>query len=92
MDAKTAADIGWVDFVTAPDELESEVQAYADMLATKPANALASIRRCLVEGGVLNFEEGLQIEAEEAIALAGHDNFAEGVAAFLEKRKPVWQP
>lgn len=91
IDAPGALELGWVDFIVPPDELENEVQAYADMLATKPANALGAIRRCLIEGGSKSFEEGLEIEAAEAIALSGHENFAKGVAAFLEKRKPNWR-
>ena len=90
IDAAMALEIGLVDVVTAPEELEHDVQAYGEMLAGKPANTLASIRRCLIEGGTRDFEAGLEIERDEAIALAEHPNFAEGVAAFLEKRKAKW--
>ena len=91
IDAATACDIGLVDFVTAPDSLAGDVQAYGEMLAAKPANALAAIRRCLIDGGTRDFDAGLEIERAQAIALAGHENFAEGIAAFLEKRKPEWK-
>ena len=90
IDAAMALEIGLVDVVTAPEELEHDVQAYGEMLAGKPANTLASIRRCLIEGGTRDFDAGLEIERDEAIALAKHANFAEGVAAFLEKRKAKW--
>ncbi len=90
IDASSAQQIGLVDFVTSPDRLLDDVQAYGEMLASKPANALASIRRCLIDGGSRDFEAGLAIERAEAIALADHDNFTEGVAAFLEKRKAEW--
>ncbi len=90
MDASTAQQIGLVDFVSAPDHLPGDVQAYGEMLASKPANTLASIRRCLIDGGSRDFEAGLKIERAEAIALADHANFAEGVAAFLAKRKAEW--
>jgi len=91
INAATACDIGLVDFVTAPDSLAGDVQAYGEMLAAKPANALTAIRRCLIDGGTRDFDAGLEIERAQAIALAGHENFAEGIAAFLEKRKPVWK-
>lgn len=91
MDAASARDIGLVDFVTAPDRLADEVQAYGEMLASKPANTLDAIRRCLIDGGTRDFDGGLAVERAQAIALAGHDNFAEGVTAFLEKRKPEWK-
>lgn len=90
VDAATALKIGLIDFVVEPDELTDTVQQYAEQLATKPANALSAIRRCLIDGGERSFDEGLAIERAEAIALAVHDNFREGVAAFLAKRKPAW--
>ncbi len=90
LDAASAMDIGLVDFVTPPDRLESEVQNYGEMLARKPANALAAIRRCLVDGGAMSFDDGLEVEKRQAEALADHANFQEGVSAFLAKRKPEW--
>ena len=90
LDAETALRIGLVDAVIEPEALVPEVQAYGEMLAAKPANALASIRRCLIDGGERSFDEGLEVEAREATALAHHPNFREGVTAFLEKRKPRW--
>jgi enoyl-CoA hydratase/carnithine racemase len=90
VDATRALDMGLVDFVVQSDRLAGEVQAYGEMLASKPANTLASIRRCLIEGGGRDFDAGLEIERAEAIALADHANFAEGVAAFLAKRKAEW--
>lgn len=91
MDAETAREMGLIDFVVEAGRLESDVQAYAERLATRPANTLAAIRRCLIDGGSVDFEAGLAIEHAQAVDLAGHTNFAEGVAAFLEKRKPQWR-
>lgn len=90
LDAEAAKDIGLVDFIVPPEDLAAEVHDYAVRLAAKPGNALASIRRCLVEGGAMAFEDGAAIEKTEALALVEHPNFNEGVTAFLEKRKPDW--
>ena len=90
LSAEEALSTGLVDFVFSEEQLENEVQRYGEMLAAKPANALAAIRRCLVEGGAVSFSEGLEIEEAEAVALADHPNFREGVKAFLSKRKPNW--
>ena len=89
--ADAALALGLVDELTAPDDLRATVQAYGELLAAKPPEALAAIRRTITEGGGTTFEEGLRIEAEEAIRLAGTANFAEGVAAFLAKRPPDWR-
>jgi len=88
--AAAAREAGLVDFVCPPERLRDAVAAYAAMLATKPPEALAAIRRCVIDGGARSFEEGLAIELDHVSALAGTRNFEEGVRAFLERRSPVW--
>ena len=66
------------------------VQQYAETLCQKPPEALAGIRYAITHGGGLTFDEGLKVERQVAIGLAGTKNFDEGVGAFLEKRKPQW--
>ena len=83
--------MGLVDLIYPPERLHKEVQAYAESLAKKPARTLAAIRRTITEGGAVSFNEGLKIEYETAIELAGTKDFAEGIRAFLEKRKPNWE-
>lgn len=89
--AGQAHEMGLVDVLSEPSQLRSDVQSYAEQLARKPAKALASVRRCITIGGELAFDEGLDIEREDAIALAGTDDFSEGVSAFLDRRDPVWE-
>ena len=89
--AEEALAIGLVDIIYPPERLHEEVQNYAESLAQKPAKALAAIRRTITEGGAVSFNEGLKIEYETAVKLAGTKDFAEGIHAFLEKRKPNWE-
>jgi enoyl-CoA hydratase len=89
--APEAREIGLVDLVLPAEDLRTSVRDYALALARKPAPTLAAIRRCVTEGMEASFEEGLQIEYEAAVELAGHPNFAEGVNAFLAKRTPMWE-
>lgn len=90
IDAATALDWGLVDEVAPHDELRDRVQAYADTLVAKSATALAGIRHAVTQGGGMNFENGMSLEADIATALADTPDFAEGIAAFLEKRTPKW--
>ena len=85
--------LGWglVDELVAPAELRATVQAYAEELAAKAPAALAAIRRTVTLGGGMTFEEGMAFELDAVVALAGTADFAEGVDAFLAKRKPDWR-
>jgi enoyl-CoA hydratase/carnithine racemase len=89
--AEEALAIGLVDFVVPAGELRLRVGEYASALAQKPAGTLAAIRRCVNAGLADSFEAGLGIELDAAVELARSPNFAEGVNAFLEKRKPRWE-
>jgi enoyl-CoA hydratase/carnithine racemase len=89
--AREALDIGLVDLVVPGADLRARVAEYASALARKPAATLAAIRRCVTEGIDASFEEGLGIELDAAVELAGNPNFAEGVNAFLAKRTPEWK-
>jgi len=89
--AQEALDIGLVDLVVPGEELRARAAEYASALARKPAATLAAIRRCVTEGMESSFEDGLKIEFDAAVELAGNPNFAEGVNAFLAKRPPEWK-
>ena len=89
--AAVALDWGLVDELVPPQELRARVHAYGEELAAKPAQALAGIRRTITLGGGMSFDDGMALELEIASALAGTDDFREGVAAFLEKRTPQWK-
>jgi len=89
--AEEALSMGLVDIIYPPERLHEKVSDYAEALAQKPAEALAAIRRTITEGGAVSFDEGLKIEYESAVKLAGTKDFSEGISAFLEKRKAVWQ-
>lgn len=89
--AAEALDWGLVDELVPAAELRARVQAYAEELAAKPAQALAAIRRTVTLGGGMSYEEGMALELEQASALAASDDFREGVRAFLDKRAPKWK-
>ena len=90
IDAARAHDWGLIDEIVEPDELRAAVQSYADELSSKSPKALAAIRQTVTLGGGMSFEDGMQLELETAAALADTPDFAEGISAFLSKRKPDW--
>ena len=89
--ADEALSMGLIDIIYPPEQLREKVRHYAETLAQKPAEALAAIRHTITEGGAMSFDEGLKIEYESAVKLAGTKDFSEGIRAFLDKRKPEWE-
>ena len=89
--AQEALEWGLVDEIVPATELRQHVQAYADSLSAKSPTALAAIRRTITLGGGATFDDGMRLEIDTAAALADTPDFAEGIDAFLAKRKPVWK-
>lgn len=87
-DAQRAHELGIVNRVVPGATLDTEAEALAQRLAAGPTRAIGHMRRLMRE----SFDRDLagQLDAERSAFLdnaAGAD-FAEGVGAFLAKRKP----
>jgi len=90
VDAARALQLGIVNRVVPAAELEAEVMALADQLATAAPLALRGILDCVNFGGECAIEEGLAYEAAQFGLVFSTDDMREGTAAFLERRKPVF--
>ena len=83
-----AASIGMIWKAVEDAELQKEVKETAMTLAALPTTALALIKKQLESSATSTLAEQLELEdILQQQAAATHD-FKEGVAAFLEKRKP----
>lgn len=89
--AADALSLGLVSHVWPAEEFAAEVDAYVQGLATLSGTALRFAKRALIGG--------LDAPTDEALARAEHLYLAElmhepdaheGIAAFMEKRQPVW--
>ena len=67
---------------------EAGLAERAERLAAGPALAVAAIKRCVHEGGEMTLEEGLGLEAALVEDLFASQDAAEGLRAFVEKRRP----
>ncbi|MEV0972361.1 enoyl-CoA hydratase/isomerase family protein [Microtetraspora glauca] len=81
--------MGLADVLTEPGAALDGALADAERLAAGPPLALAAIKRMLVEGPSDPYEV-LACEVENQVRLFDTDDFAEGVAAFHERRPPVF--
>ena len=77
--------------VLPDDELDAFVEDWANRLAEGPPLALQLSKRMLANAFSSSFGEALDAEASaQSVNLVSRDT-REGVAAFLEKRRPVFK-
>lgn len=88
IDAKEAERIGLVNKVVPAGELEATVRAIADKVASKSPVAVKLAKAAMNRGMRTNLETGLAYEKELYSLSHTTKDRAEGIAAFLEKRKP----
>ncbi|MGA8709822.1 MAG: enoyl-CoA hydratase/isomerase family protein [Thermoplasmata archaeon] len=86
-----ALDIGLVNYVYPKETFAKDVQAYAGALAHGPARAVSLIKRSVLEGVEMPLIAGLALERELQNRLFVTEDAKEGLAAFVEKRKPTFK-
>ena len=88
--AERAHEIGLVNRVVSPNELENETQKIvAAVLQNAPA-ALTSTKRLIEELWSSSVKEDLEIALRHHMEARESAEAKEGIAAFLEKRPPNW--
>ncbi|WP_020656115.1 enoyl-CoA hydratase/isomerase family protein [Massilia niastensis] len=80
--------IGLVSELVAPEALEARAHVLARLLASRSAPALAAIKRLVYQGIEMPLADGLRLERAALPAILGSSDYAEGLAAFEEKRAP----
>jgi 2-(1,2-epoxy-1,2-dihydrophenyl)acetyl-CoA isomerase len=79
---------GLVSEVVAGDGVLTRTQERAAELAALPTRAIAMTKRLFERAAGSSLGEQLELEAQLQVAATRTEDFAEGVAAFLEKREP----
>jgi 2-(1,2-epoxy-1,2-dihydrophenyl)acetyl-CoA isomerase len=88
IDAPTALAWGLVDEVLDDDDFEAGVGQRLERLATGPTRSYAGSKRQLNEWLYARLPAQLELEAQIQQEMAASADFAEGVAAFTQKRDP----
>ena len=89
--AKDAATTGLVYEVTTAGMLDESVAALTKSIMQGSPEALAITRRHLDEVGGNDLVARIRQSIEVSALARGSEDAREGLAAFLEKRKPNWQ-
>jgi 2-(1,2-epoxy-1,2-dihydrophenyl)acetyl-CoA isomerase len=87
-DAQSALSAGLINRVVPQDELEAYTQKIAQRLANGPTIAFARTKALFNQSFAATLESQLEAEAQAFAFCARSADLREGIAAFVEKRKP----
>ncbi len=86
--AQQAYDLNLLYKITKAEDLDKAVNQLATRLVHLPATALATIKQMMNATAFNKLSIALDSETQHQAMLARTDDFAEGISAFVEKRKP----
>ncbi|MGL3822676.1 enoyl-CoA hydratase-related protein [Sphingopyxis sp. R3-92] len=89
--AEQAADWGLIYKCVEDDALQSEARALATRLANGPTLSLGTMRKILRDGLSQSYADTLDAEAKGQFIAGNSSDAAEGIMAFLEKRKTAFK-
>jgi enoyl-CoA hydratase/carnithine racemase len=90
IEAREAGEIGLVNYVVPADELLEKTTEMAASIAALPPKAVRMNKKGLQLGVNSDLASQLRYEALASVALRGSEDASEAVAAFREKRDPVF--
>jgi 2-(1,2-epoxy-1,2-dihydrophenyl)acetyl-CoA isomerase len=73
------------------DDLMAEARKLADRLANGPTHGFAHTKKAIHAAATNTLDEQLELEAQYQKACGASEDYAEGVSAFLNKRKPEFK-
>ena len=91
INAQTAYELNLVNRVVPVERFLEEAKALARVIAERPPLAVRAARDTVRQGTETTMKEGLEMERQNFIDLFDTEDQAEGMKAFLEKRKPEFK-
>jgi enoyl-CoA hydratase/carnithine racemase len=85
---KRAEEIGLVNGAVAADKLDAHVMRIATVLASRSPTGAQTIKRLVYRGLEMTLADGLAQEVLALREILASSDYAEGLAAFAEKRQP----
>ena len=90
VDMEEAERLGLVNGVFEPDELMAKCKEVANRMVMRGPTALSLAKQAVRRGAQMSMPDALTLEADLFGIISSTDEMKEGMAAFLEKRKPSW--
>lgn len=91
INAKRAMDIGLVNRVFPSETLLVETKQVAKKICANSFSAVAACKKAINNGFEMDLARGVELEKKSFAITFDHDDFREGVTAFLERRPPVFK-
>jgi methylglutaconyl-CoA hydratase len=88
--AEEAARMGLVSEIVAPENLVARSRELAALLIENSPASLRATKKLLTDHGRAELDAQIDDAVRENAAIRTTADFREGIASFLEKRKPVW--
>ncbi len=91
VDAQKALDLRLVNYVVPPEEVMPRAQEMARKITANAPLALAAIKEASLKGAEMGLVERVDFAQKKRDEVLASEDAQEGVAAFAEKRAPVWR-
>ncbi len=91
VDAQKALELMLVNYVVPPEEVMPRAQEMARKITANAPLALAAIKEASLKGAEMSLVERVDFAQKKRDEVLATEDAQEGVAAFAEKRAPVWK-
>ena len=91
LDAEEALRYGLISDVVEPEALIGRATELAERLAAGPTRSLGTIRSLLRNSWSAGLEDHLEAERRTMVQVAATHDAAEGISAFIQKRRPTFR-
>jgi methylglutaconyl-CoA hydratase len=88
--AEEASRMGLVNEIVAPEALMSRARELAGQLMENSPASLRATKQLLSDHARAELDAQIEVAVRENAAIRNTSDFREGIASFLEKRKPIW--
>jgi methylglutaconyl-CoA hydratase len=91
VEAAEAKELGMINEIVPAENLMARARELAETILSASPSSVTRAKHLLVSAAAANVDHDLERAVLESARVRCTPDFKEGLAAFLEKRKPIWQ-